>query len=459
MLIEVSLLLVAVVGGSADHPDSRSLIPAFARRYRVGCSHCHVAFPKLNGVGEAFRLNGYRFPEAQPEPRGEPTIPLGEEPWKDLWPRGVWPGELPASVPFALRIQSDVGVAPDTAGRTATSFRFPHDVELLAGASLGEHIGVFFEGGWNRDEGPKLEQAKITFQRLLASLGDRRLNLWIGLQNLFLLSFTNEETDRVARQTFLWQRFRPVEVPLGSGSGERLAQSEFRLGLTEPAIELNGLMTPRLYYAVGIAQGAGEATADNNRRKDVYYKLRYQAGGIALDGSLPPSDTASGPLPSAHRHLGERSVIFETFGYFGSEPTTTGVESRHRALGVSWRLIRGPGDFGVGYVWARDDQPWGAGAGALDRTSAFAKGEYLVYPWLIVSLKGEWFTLRTPPPGTGGGGGDRLRFTQTHLMPGLVALVRQNVRAVAEADLFPTYESPSRAAAPRGIWLRLDVAF
>ncbi|MGH7528293.1 MAG: hypothetical protein ACREMX_16490 [Gemmatimonadales bacterium] len=38
-------------------------IPYFARKYRVACSQCHVAPPKLNAFGEAFIANGYAMPE------------------------------------------------------------------------------------------------------------------------------------------------------------------------------------------------------------------------------------------------------------------------------------------------------------------------------------------------------------------------------------------------------------
>ena len=49
-----SLLLIAVPTADA--------IPAFSRKYRTSCATCHVAFPKLNAFGEAFRNNGYRMP-------------------------------------------------------------------------------------------------------------------------------------------------------------------------------------------------------------------------------------------------------------------------------------------------------------------------------------------------------------------------------------------------------------
>lgn len=452
MLIESTLLLVGALGAGHGHLDSRNLIPAFARRYRIGCSHCHVAAPKLNSVGEAFRLNGYRFPEGQPELRGEPTIPLGEEPWKDLWPKAVWPGELPASVPLALRIQSDVEITRDATGRTGVNFRFPNEVYLLAGGGLGEHIGAFLEAGWDREDGPRLIQAKVKLQRLLPWRGGRLLNLWIGLQNLYLFTFADRQIDRAARQGFLWQRFRPSEVPLPGGLPEARPASAFRLGLTEPAIELNGLLGPRLYYGVGVGQGAGSATTDNNRRKDLYFKLRYKAGGLGLDGSSP----SARPVSGANGQLREQGVVVEGFGYFGSEPTASGSESRHRSIGLNARLIRGPLDFGLGYVWGRDDDPWGTGAGALDHAILFAKGEYALFPWLLASVKGERFSIRTPRASRNSG---RMSYEQHHVAPGVVVLIRQNLRAVGEADLFSTYESPSSARAPSGLWFRLDLAF
>jgi len=91
--------LTALAGPVMPRGDGE--IPAFSRKYRVGCTRCHTAAPKLNVLGEAFRLNGYRMPATEPMPRGEDVIPLGEEPWRDLWPRGIWPGELAATVPIA----------------------------------------------------------------------------------------------------------------------------------------------------------------------------------------------------------------------------------------------------------------------------------------------------------------------------------------------------------------------
>lgn len=452
MLLALGLSFATALAAATEHRDDRNLIPAFARRYRVSCARCHVAAPKLNAVGEAFRLNGYRFPEAQPQPRGEPPIPLGEEPWKDLWPQAVWPGELGASVPLALRIQTDVEVARDSAGGTGVNFRFPNDFYLLGGGSLGEHIGVFLEAEWNRDEGAELVQAKVALQRLIPALGPRLVNLWVGLQNPFLFTFADRQIDLAARQEFLWQGFEPSHFALPGSGGEPAPKSEFRLGLTQPALEVSGLITPRLYYGLGVAQGAGESATDNNHRKDLYFKLRYKSGGLRLDGSYPSGRSVSG----AGGQFLDHALILEGFGYLGSEPTASGIESRHRDAGFNARLVRGAVDVGIGFIKGRDDDPWGPGQGALDHSSLFAKGEYAVYPWLITSLKGEQFSLGSP---RSLGSAERGRYVQSHLMPGVIALIRQNVRAVAEADLFITYQRPSPLASPTAFWLRLDIAF
>ena len=42
---------------------SARAIPAFSRKYKTSCNTCHVAFPMLNDFGEAFRRNGFQFPQ------------------------------------------------------------------------------------------------------------------------------------------------------------------------------------------------------------------------------------------------------------------------------------------------------------------------------------------------------------------------------------------------------------
>jgi len=57
--------------------NTRSSIPAFARKYGLACSACHTAWPELNAFGQAFRDRGYQLGNDRDSPI-----------WKDpsYWP-------------------------------------------------------------------------------------------------------------------------------------------------------------------------------------------------------------------------------------------------------------------------------------------------------------------------------------------------------------------------------------
>ena len=66
MSIPLLLLIGTVAGGPATDAHVRSYIasmsiPAFARKYGMKCSACHLAVPVLNRYGQAFKDNGYRM--------------------------------------------------------------------------------------------------------------------------------------------------------------------------------------------------------------------------------------------------------------------------------------------------------------------------------------------------------------------------------------------------------------
>lgn len=440
-------------------PVDGMAIPAFSRRYRTSCSTCHVAAPKLNPLGEAFRLNGYRFPFNDKLIRKEEPVDLGAEPWKELWPRAIWPGTLAESVPFALRVVNDVTAVRNQAGEYRTSFRFPDEVELLAAADLGGGIAAFFEAEWAPEEGVEVGQAKVQFQlaRTSGTAPGTSLNLSIGQQNLYLFTFTDRNIDRAGRVNLAWQDFSYGDVVLTrSVSADSLrSPNRAHLGQTRPAIELSGLFSGRLYYAVGVAQGAGGLGDDNNNVKDVFYKLRYKVGGLALDGRYDEN----GRPPTGTSQLLETSLTLETFGYFGAEPLSDANDDRYRSFGVNARALVGRFDVGVGYVSGSDDDPWGLGSGGMGYTNVVGKAEFMFYPWLIGSFKFDNLEVDVPTPvlAAGFSGG----AAQTRIVPGVIALIRPNVRVAAEVALYTRFESGDlrSLSRPNGLWLRLDVAF
>jgi len=59
ILLSLALLLVPVKDAEA--------VSQWSRKYKVECSTCHVAFPRLNHFGEQFMKNGFQWPGGPPD--------------------------------------------------------------------------------------------------------------------------------------------------------------------------------------------------------------------------------------------------------------------------------------------------------------------------------------------------------------------------------------------------------
>lgn len=78
-------------------------IPAFSRQYQTSCATCHIDFPKLNDFGKAFKDAGFKFPKDDETYLKVPAVLLGAPAQKDVWPKTIWPGEIPGLPPIGLR--------------------------------------------------------------------------------------------------------------------------------------------------------------------------------------------------------------------------------------------------------------------------------------------------------------------------------------------------------------------
>lgn len=87
--------------------SSRSYaIPAFSRLYQTSCTTCHLDFPKLNDFGKAFKDAGFKFPKDDEDFLKVPATLLGAPAQKSVWPRSVWPGQIPGLPPIGLRMNN-----------------------------------------------------------------------------------------------------------------------------------------------------------------------------------------------------------------------------------------------------------------------------------------------------------------------------------------------------------------
>src|SRR5579864_9482035 len=81
-------------------------IPAFSRQYQTSCATCHVDFPKLNDFGKAFKDAGFKFPKDDETFLKVPAVLLGAPAQKDVFPKTIWPGQIPGLPPIGLRFNT-----------------------------------------------------------------------------------------------------------------------------------------------------------------------------------------------------------------------------------------------------------------------------------------------------------------------------------------------------------------
>ncbi len=396
-------LLCVLAGSSLVMLDVRtaSAIPAFSRIHQTSCQTCHVGFPKLNPFGEAFRLNGYRMPaEMQPE---EKPLSLGAEAFKKVWPRAIYPSDIPGHVPLAMNVKmaSIYASTLDQNGRSVTKndFQFPQEANLLTGGTLGEHMSFFGEVTWQeRPDGGSdtdLEHAQLHINSPFGTphlvnfkIGKFTPDLAAGFQEMWL------STDNGIDTLF---SFNPVGLHGGSGLSDEMA------GISLPGmvkgIELYGVAKHRFFYTVGIVNGLGPSPGGNtdaNSHKDAYARIDYKFGGMGLDG-----DTTGIALPPENWR--ERSVRVGLLGYSGNgkgsdfpfeEQMVTIQDRNFTRAGVyaSW-YFNDLNVFGVALT-GRDRLDTFAD-GALKDTAThryqtfFIQSDYVILPPLQASLRYE----------------------------------------------------------------------
>ena len=294
-------------------------VPAFSRKYQTSCQTCHAIFPKLNPFGEAFRLNGYRWPLETPELVKQKPVSLGAEAYERLWPEMLWPSELPGNVPFAMNVKmADIySSSADASGHQVVhnDFQFPQEVNVFAGGTLGKNFSFFGELTWaERPDGgsdTEIEHARLD---VISPFGPEHLfnfrigklapNLYDGFQEMWLMTGNGVDTLFT---------YNPIGLHGGTGLAEEGA------GVSLPArvraIEMYGVAAHRLFYTIGIASpigsGGPNGTFGSNSQKDFYARVDYKIGGMGLDG-----DTTGVQLPPENWR--ENSLRVGVLGYTGN---------------------------------------------------------------------------------------------------------------------------------------------
>ena len=363
LILAVSFLFVELFPGKAE------AIPTFARKYKTSCSTCHIAIPKRNAFGDAFRRNGFRIPGGDEAYVKETPVSLGAEAWKRVWPETVWPGILPASVPISFYGHQRF-VWKEDAGTTATTnFDAPHELELLIGGNWGEKISFF--GEW------------ILFEKAYADDRDKLGALYVQFNDLifgpgmFNLKFGRFETG-ASRGHKDDNRLTPSH-PMPYDYTVTGGGTDKSLRTKQSGLEINGIIDSRIEYAFGFVNGNG-SNADNNSDKDLFYRVAYKLGGMGFDGK-------GGESPEQlvlKDNWRDDSVTVGTFGYLGRPTDKGSLDQNYQRLGVDLRVQYDRVDLAGALVFGNDEVNPGTD---IDSRSFFIDAQYLLYPMLIGNLR------------------------------------------------------------------------
>lgn len=338
-------------------------IPAWARKYGASCTTCHVSIPKLNSFGDAFRLNGYRFPKETKDLLQEQAVPLGGKPQQEQWPENaIWPGEIPGSPPLSIRTELDLNFYFNQ--EESTQFDLPHEIYALSGGNLGESVSFFLELLLIKDGTfGGLRRSFLQFDSPIWN--NRLLNLKIGKFEISTLP-----SSGIRRITSISDN---IVNSFQNGMNPN------SLNTPMSGIELWGIKDGKngggLFYGVGITKAPSDSTTlDNSTVGTNYYgRLSFKFGGLSLSGE-------SGPVPQGGNWR-DNHLRLGGFVYSGNSMISDFVR-----YGLDVRLQVQELDLLAGMMIGRDEFQI-APMSTVSFSAFFIEADYLIYPWVISALR------------------------------------------------------------------------
>jgi hypothetical protein len=436
----VSFLLWLVLGSV----PRTSAIPAFARKYQTSCSTCHNNYPELNDFGEAFKKNGFKFPKDDDTFVKEAPVMLGAKAQREAFPKAVYPGEMPGSLPLGFRYS---GVAtynskqPSSLGFLPRTDLFtPNAFTIIAAGSFGPTLSFWIDndisaGGANAAAGLGDGYLKVNDIGHYLGLPKDTLNIRVGQFELDL-PFTQARSINLT----------PYDIynQAGIAGAQGTTNNPFLLNIPQRGIEIGGYPNDGNFaWSVAVVNGSNNNPATRNS-KDVYVRVS-QRFNLERDASVRNDVQAAGPTgPRDHT-----SIRFGGFYYYGRnalnlDPTSpdfipnvgTIHEPFYRA-GADFRFkYRSFELYGLG-MYGHDTNllampatgaPLGFSPGPpVTFSGGLAEAEYWFYPWFIGLMRYD--VVNSPTDFLNGAS---RHDTRNRLSPGVQLLVRSNLKLAFE---------------------------
>jgi hypothetical protein len=396
-VVYISLLSLCLLD-----PQISYSIPAFARKYKTSCATCHNGYPKLNAFGEAFRRNGYVFPGGtDPEFVREKPVSMGSEGNKRAFPDAIWPGAIPGTSPVSVFLNGEVDYNP----RTGPRFSFDglgNSIELGAAGTLGDNLAFWGQLALNSDGSLELNRIFLTLSNLIGD--DYQLNMRVGVIEPGVFSFSTHRS--------WFEGYWITEKAFSNAMAWTLEE-------TQKGIELNGMFNGRFAYNAGIVEGFGPPHSD----KDYYGHVTYKFGGMPLDGVWRSQASPGASEPYIDNSLAVGAFVYRGNALLGDD--STGQADGFTMIGGDFNGFYGRFNLFGGVGFRRDEQPFPGFSGMGARSTVwFSELDMTVFPWLLPGIRYEsWDGEMLNPTG-----GATLNYTDRQIVPGVVVLLRANVK-------------------------------
>jgi len=487
-MISRKVLITTVVAGLAMLIliGDALAIPVFARKYRTSCITCHEAFPRRNSVGEAFRLNGFQFEDDEIYRKEEP-VELGDEAYERLWPKAIWPTDIPLTVPISILSRFLMEVDLDGSRKNPVTFLLPEELELVWAGNLGPNIAFYGDiiylqkdfGGQPISAWTTLK-AWLEFRNLIGQ--NSHFNLRLGTVGTHSMGLSTAlDSNNYSTHFYQYTTWIMPGVDLEAAGLTWFEGNPFS-AQPQMGFELNG-HGARWSYATGIVAGnamappdhapdspiAFNGTAKNVDNKDLYGQLSFKFGGLPYHGlneaQADPQAGEPNTLTAKADYWRDDSLQLSFWGYWGKAQIVTLVgndeENKWKGNSPFWRA--GAGllqryrniNLGAGYVFGNDDNPYGSlTSESVDSRTWFAETLWYAYPWLMPFVRYEGMSLDLPQdvPGV------PYEWEIRRMMPGLKAMLRPNLALTLEVPIY--FEGGQlEEGFDRSLFMMLSMAF
>jgi hypothetical protein len=464
-------LFVYLIFGQARQATA---IPAFARKYRTACSTCHSDFPELNDFGWAFYKRGFKFPKNDAEFVKQPQQMLGAPIDKTLFPKVIYPGEIPGSVPLGFRYEGYAqynSKQPLALGFLPRVNLFaPDTFTALTAGSFGPNLSW-----WVDDDisvGGQNAAGSLGFAYLKANDIGRYLHLPKDALNV---QFGQFELDLPFSQAY---SINPTdydiydELPVAGRLGT--TNDPFCLCAMQRGVQFGGYPNDGDFnWSVAITNGSNDGLPGSNG-KNVYVNV-FNQFNLERNPQVRKAVQASGPT-GPHDHTSIRLGSFYDYGQnaMNTDPTLPGylpgfpaIDEPYYKVGSYFRFkYQSKFELYALGMFSHDANliPAALPSGnallhgpSINYSGGFAQAEYWVYPWLIPLMR---FDLVNAPFDFANG--LSTGFARDRFSPGVQVLVRANIKMNFEYE--HRWGVPVRGALPayyhpNGFLLGMDFAY